>query len=167
MLFPLFPLNPHLLVKPSSVPSDGPEVLLSLRPFLLAKSSRGVLGLEFRKPPGLDGLEELPPKIAETDECAHRACFLIADVTVIHSVVMSATGSIATEIGVYGLLEPFNRSRLGRNGRIERLSDVLKPVDSMLELVCSILTPFKGISCSVIISLMDRMAYANSKGQLV
>lgn len=49
-------------------------------------------GLEFCKL----GLE-LPPNIEETDECAHRACLRIADVTVMHSVVMSATGSTATE----------------------------------------------------------------------
>ena len=36
--------------------------------------------------------------MAETDECAHRACFLIAEVTVIHSVVIKATGSTAIDI---------------------------------------------------------------------
>ena len=40
-----------------------------------------------------------PPKIDATDECAHRACFRMAEVTVMHSVVMRATGSIVTEIG--------------------------------------------------------------------
>ena len=38
--------------------------------------------------------------MAETDECAHRACFLIAEVTVIHSVVIRATGSTAIDIFV-------------------------------------------------------------------
>ena len=38
--------------------------------------------------------------MAETDECAHRACFLIAEVTVIHSVVIKATGSTAIDIFV-------------------------------------------------------------------
>lgn len=37
--------------------------------------------------------------MAETDECAHRACLRMADVTVIHSVTTSATGLTATEIG--------------------------------------------------------------------
>ena len=35
--------------------------------------------------------------MAETDECAHRACFLIAEVTVMHSVVIKATGSTAID----------------------------------------------------------------------
>lgn len=38
-----------------------------------------------------------PPRIADTDEWAHRVCFLMADVTVIHSVLIRATGSIAIE----------------------------------------------------------------------
>lgn len=47
----------------------------------------------------MDG-PELPPRIAETEECAQRACLRMADVTVMHSVVIRATGSTATEIGV-------------------------------------------------------------------
>jgi hypothetical protein len=47
---------------------------------------------------GLMGLE-LPPRIADTEECAHLACFRMADVTVIHSVVIKATGSTATDMG--------------------------------------------------------------------
>ena len=46
------------------------------------------------------GLIGVPPRIADTDECAHRACLRIADVTVIHSVVINATGSTATDTGV-------------------------------------------------------------------
>jgi hypothetical protein len=34
--------------------------------------------------------------MAATDECAHRACFRIADVTVMHSVTTRATGLTAT-----------------------------------------------------------------------
>jgi hypothetical protein len=49
---------------------------------------------------GFIGLE-LPPRIADTEECAHRACFRMADVTVIHSVVINATGSTATETAVF------------------------------------------------------------------
>jgi hypothetical protein len=62
------------------------------------KSSAGVVG---REPclPGWEGAE-LPPRIAETDECAQRACLRMADVTVMHSVVIRATGSIATDIGI-------------------------------------------------------------------
>lgn len=56
-----------------------------------------------------------PPRMAATDECAHRACFRMADVTVIHSVVIRATGSIATDIGA-GLnplsYPPFKRPSL-------------------------------------------------------
>ncbi len=48
---------------------------------------------------GFIGLE-LPPRIADTEECAHLACFRMADVTVMHSVVIKATGSTATDTGV-------------------------------------------------------------------
>jgi len=37
--------------------------------------------------------------MAATDECAQRACFRIADVTVIHSVTTRATGLTATVMG--------------------------------------------------------------------
>jgi hypothetical protein len=40
-----------------------------------------------------------PPSMAATDECAQRACFRMADVTVIHSVTTRATGSTAMVIG--------------------------------------------------------------------
>ena len=46
---------------------------------------------------------EAPPSMAETDECAHLACFLIAEVTVIHSVVIKATGSIVIAISAGGI----------------------------------------------------------------
>lgn len=48
--------------------------------------------------------------MAETDECAQRACFLMADVTVMHSVVIRATGSTATEtlVMVQAMLTPFD-----------------------------------------------------------
>jgi hypothetical protein len=45
---------------------------------------------------------ELPPRIAETEECLQRPSFLIADVTVMHSVTTNATGSTATEIALGG-----------------------------------------------------------------
>ena len=37
--------------------------------------------------------------MAATEECAQRACFRIADVTVIHSVTTRATGLTATVMG--------------------------------------------------------------------
>lgn len=37
--------------------------------------------------------------MAATEECAQRACFRIADVTVMHSVTTSATGLTATVMG--------------------------------------------------------------------
>jgi hypothetical protein len=37
--------------------------------------------------------------MADTEECAQRACFRMAEVTVIHSVTTSATGLTATEMG--------------------------------------------------------------------
>ena len=37
--------------------------------------------------------------MAATEECAHRACLRMADVTVIHSVITRAIGSMATVIG--------------------------------------------------------------------
>lgn len=96
ILFPFFPLSPHRFANPpSSSPSSNPEPILRPFPFTAAKSSRGVLGLVFG---ALGALP--PPRIAETELCAHRACFRIADVTVMHSVVMRATGSTATETGV-------------------------------------------------------------------
>jgi hypothetical protein len=96
MLLPFLPRSPHLLAKPpSSSPSAIDDLALCLLRLLI--SSPGVEGLELCLP-GLDGL--LPPRIAETDECAQRACLRMADVTVIHSVVIKATGSTATEIGV-------------------------------------------------------------------
>lgn len=57
-------------------------------------SSRGVEGRESCVA-GFRG--EVTPRIADTDECAHLACLRMADVTVIHSVVIKATGSTAME----------------------------------------------------------------------
>ena len=98
MLFPFLPLNPHLLVSPSSSPSARPKGLL-LCPFRFPRSSRGVDGLEFCKL-GFRGLE-LPPRIVETEACAHLGCFRIAEVIVMHSVVIKATGSTATETDIF------------------------------------------------------------------
>ena len=40
--------------------------------------------------------------MADTDECAHRACLRMADVTVMHSVTTSETGSTATRMDSFG-----------------------------------------------------------------
>ncbi len=105
ILFPFFPRRPHLLASSSSsIPSTNPAPFLD---FLRAlRSSRGVEG---REPCKLELGAELPPKIVETDECAHRACFRMAAVTVMHSVVTRATGSTATETGTFWgfMVKPF------------------------------------------------------------
>jgi hypothetical protein len=108
MLFPFFPRRPHLLASPSSSPpSVYPKEDLLLRPFRLPESSRGVEGRESCVP-GFKG--DVTPRIADTDECAHRACLRMADVTVMHSVVIKATGSTATEtVAFEAMLGPFDR----------------------------------------------------------
>ena len=100
MLCPFFPRRPHLFASPLSSPSTAPCLLLS--PLRVPCSSRGVEGLELCKL-GLAGLED-PPRIAETEECAHRGFFRMADVTVMHSVVTKATGSTATEMLVLAIV---------------------------------------------------------------
>lgn len=94
MLWPFLPLSPHLLASPTS--SVVLTVRVSPEGFLLSREFRPIvelLGASSR------GVEMAPPRIAETEDCAHRACLRIAEVTVIHSVTTSATGSMATEIG--------------------------------------------------------------------
>jgi len=81
MLLPFLPRRPHLPPNESSscgvtMPAPGP-----LRP-----STYG------------GGLVELPPRIAATEECAHRACLRMAEVTAMHSVITKATGSTAIDI---------------------------------------------------------------------
>lgn len=99
MLCPFFPRSPQRLASPgSSVWAVAPRAALA--PFscfgadicLDAGGCFSISSLE-------EGAGALPPKIADTDECAHRACLRMADVTVIHSVTTSATGSIATDMG--------------------------------------------------------------------
>jgi hypothetical protein len=104
MLFPFFPRKPHLLAKPPSSPSMAPEEDRLLCPFRFPSSSVDGRKLAVL---GLIGAE-VTPRIAETEECAQRACFRMADVTVIHSVVIKATGSTATETEVLeAILNPF------------------------------------------------------------
>jgi hypothetical protein len=79
-----------------------------LLPFLLLDphlqprlSSSGGTGVDLRLPKSKGGgLLGTPPSMADMDECAQRACFRIAEVTVMHSVMTSATGSTAIVIGV-------------------------------------------------------------------
>ena len=82
MLLPFFPLRPHLLGTASSC---SPPLIIPC-PVRSRRWTAGVL---------LDD----PPSIAATEECAQRACFRIAEVTVMHSVTTSATGLTATVIG--------------------------------------------------------------------
>lgn len=91
MLFPFFPRSPHLFARLSCSTRDG----RTWCPFRPERLRPGVEGLD----PSATEFEELvlPPRIAETDEWAHRACLRMADATVIHSVVIRATGSMATE----------------------------------------------------------------------
>jgi hypothetical protein len=79
MLLPFFPRRPHLLGTASSC---SPALTMPWP----VRSRRWTAGVLF---------DELP-RIAATDECAHRACFRIADVTVMHSVTTRATGLTAT-----------------------------------------------------------------------
>jgi hypothetical protein len=82
MLLPFFPRSPHLLGTASSC---SPALTMPCP----VRSRRCTVGVLF---------DELP-RIAATEECAHRACLRMADVTVIHSVTTRATGFTATVIG--------------------------------------------------------------------
>jgi hypothetical protein len=82
MLLPFFPLSPHLLGTASSC---SPALMMPCP----VRSLRCTVGVLF---------EELP-RIADTEECAHRACLRMADVTVMHSVTTRATGLTATVMG--------------------------------------------------------------------
>ena len=97
MLFPFFPRSPHLPVKPSStVRRPLFSFVVWLDPLCCLELPLVCMG-NLPLPLPLSSAPP-PPKIAETDDCAHRACFLIADVTVIHSVVIRATGSTAIDM---------------------------------------------------------------------
>ena len=91
ILFPFLPRRPHRLVRLSSpFASDPPDIpfggLFSSARELL---SFGAVDVPFRYEDGV------PPRIAATEECAHLACLRMAEVTVMHSVVIKATGSTA------------------------------------------------------------------------
>ena len=91
-LFPFLPRSPHRPARFSSL--------------LLAEFSVDVVAeCPLERLPVVDTAEEPvafrgyiveePPNIAETEECAQRACLRIAEVTVMHSVVINAIGSTA------------------------------------------------------------------------
>ena len=86
MLLPFLPLSPQRLAKLSSL-TTAPFGTLSD----LSDRSCVLFALSSRPPDSVFP----PPRIAETDECAHLACFRMAEVTVMHSVVIRATGSTA------------------------------------------------------------------------
>lgn len=100
MLFPFFPLRPQRLARLSSSPTAPVGILPACPNWVCAvvKLLSICLGSRLLSLPV--AIEGPPPRMAETDECAHRACFLIAEVTVIHSVVIKATGSTAIDIFV-------------------------------------------------------------------
>lgn len=94
MLLPFFPRIPQRFARVSSTLAspfnallDGPCCCPRLSSF---SSDFGTRPISCPDVP--------PPKMAETEDWAHRLCFLIAEVTVIHSVVMRATGSTAMDI---------------------------------------------------------------------
>lgn len=91
MLLPFFPRNPHRFATPiSDAPSTLKLVVLEL---LLPGRRRGLGG------PSCTGLG-LPPSIEETEDCAHRACLRMTEVTDMHSLITSDTGFTATDTGL-------------------------------------------------------------------
>jgi hypothetical protein len=90
-LWPFFPRRPHLDV--NAPLSSMISILLELR--FLSWFVVFVSDCE-------DDGRVVFPRIEDIDECAQRACFRMADVTVIHSVTTRATGSIATAT-VFGI----------------------------------------------------------------
>ena len=93
MLCPFLPRRPHRLAIPTSTVIEGALCLICV----FSLSANRDRGLGRGRDSTLFEVAE-PPRIAETDECAHRACFRMAEVSVIHSVTTSATGSTATDI---------------------------------------------------------------------
>lgn len=100
MLFPFFPLRPQRLARLSSSPTAPVGILPACTNLVRAVVEVLSFCLGSRLISFPVAIEGPPPRMAETDECAHRACFLIAEVTVIHSVVIRATGSTAIDIFV-------------------------------------------------------------------
>ena len=90
MLLPFLPRNPQRLAKLSSLPTTPFGTFNELSDRSLVLDS---VDLDLISRP-LDTVDA-PPKMVETEECAHLECFRMAEVTVMHSVVMRATGSTA------------------------------------------------------------------------
>lgn len=93
MLLPFFPLSPQRLAKVSLLPiapfgtfSDPSDWSFFPDCLNLDPTSR---------PPDIVAP---PPRMAETDECAHLVCFRIAEVIVMHSVVIRVAGLTAMAI---------------------------------------------------------------------
>ena len=86
ILLPFFPRNPQRLARLSSSPVGSCSTEVKLPDGRRIAAVLRLLVLRW---------EVDPPRIAETLECAQRACLRMAEVTVMHSVVTSATGSIA------------------------------------------------------------------------
>jgi hypothetical protein len=96
ILLPFLPRKPHRLAKLSS--SVGSSTDARLPDCLRTISVRRLLeelGPRCKGEPGPVPRCVEPPRIAATEECAHLACLRMAEVTVMHSVVTSATGSMA------------------------------------------------------------------------
>lgn len=98
-LFPFFPRSPHRLARLAFSSSDalgtvslafpGSEMTGPFPPRRLCELERCI---SFSC-----ALEAPPPRMAATEDCDQRACLRIAEVIVIHSVVIKAMGSIAIE----------------------------------------------------------------------
>jgi hypothetical protein len=104
-----FPIPLHVLNSLLSfVKADMSGLSCRLLPFLLLEphlqprlSSSCGTGVGLRLPSSKAGAWlGTPPSMADMEECAHRACLRMAEVTVMHSVMTSATGSTAIVIGV-------------------------------------------------------------------
>jgi hypothetical protein len=89
MLLPFLPRSPHRFATPMSC---APSTLTSVAEPLLPGRRSGLGG------PSWIGFG-LPPRMEDTEEPAHRACFRIIDVTDIHSDITNDTGSTATDTG--------------------------------------------------------------------
>lgn len=79
MLFPFLPRSPHL---PSRASSAGLSFMLAALP---SPFSIRCMASGFAAP---------PPRMADTEDWAQRACLRMAEVIVMHSCVMRAIGSI-------------------------------------------------------------------------
>jgi hypothetical protein len=106
-LFPFFPRSPHLPAPPpaaSSSASAAPATAAAAATTAAVATAGRRFPPEPPEPAPSSGVPEAahlepPPRMAETLECAQRACLRIADVTVMHSVATSPTASTAMVTG--------------------------------------------------------------------